>query len=85
MTEQRIERRKRALKLRRKRFNERLKMIANYVHGVALAVLGLGVLRFLFDPAADALEWWRLAVAVFVSFAFEVGALYILGWTQPED
>jgi hypothetical protein len=70
---------------RRKVFNERLKLLVNYAHAVALAVLGFGVLRFALDPAAAPLELGRLAYVAVASLAVEGWAAYLLRYLKPED
>ena len=76
---------RRASKLQRKVFNERLKMFAGYLHGTALAVLGLGALRFAFDPTeADVGTGW-FTLAFVASLAIEGAALYVLGYLRSED
>ena len=70
---------------RRKVFNERLKLVVNFAHAVALAVLGVGVLRFALDPGAASLELSRLVLTGLAALAIEVVALYLLGRLKPED
>ena len=70
---------------RRKVFNERLKLVVNFTHAVALAVLGVGVLRFVLDPRAVPLELGRLLLSGLATLAIEVVALYLLGRLKPED
>ena len=64
---------------RRKVFNERLKLVVNFAHAVALAVPGFGVLRFALDPGAAPLGLGRLALTTFAALAIEAAALYLLG------
>ncbi len=70
---------------RRKVFNERLKLVVNFAHAVALAVLGFGVLRFALDPGAAPLGLGRLALTTLAALAIEAAALYLLGRLKPED
>ena len=70
---------------RRKVWGGRLKLAANYVHAVALAVLGAGVLRFALDPAAAPVGLGRLALVIAASLAVEGAAIYFLGYLRPED
>ena len=70
---------------RRKVFNERLKLVVNFAHAVALAVLGVGVLCFVLDPGAASLELGRLVLTGLAALAIEVVALYLLGRLKPED
>ena len=70
---------------RRKVFNERLKLVVNFAHAVALAVLGVGVLRFVLDPGAAPVELGRLVLTGLAALAIEVLALYLLGRLKPED
>ena len=68
----------------RKRFNERIKMVANYVHGLALAVVGFGVIREAVTPDA-ALDIPRLLAILGASLVMEAFAVYIVGLIRPEE
>ena len=70
---------------RRKVFDERLKLAVNYVHAVALAVLGFGVLRFALDPAAASVGLSRLVLVIAGSLAVEGAGIYFLGYLRLED
>ena len=70
---------------RRKVFNERLKLVVNFAHAVALAVLAVGVLRFVLDPGAAPLGLGRLAMTGLAALAIEALALYLLGRLKSED
>ena len=70
---------------RRKVFNERLKLAVGYLHALALAVLGFGVLRFALDPAAASLTVGRLVYVALVSLALEGLGAYLLRYLKPED
>ena len=52
---------------------------------MALAVLGVGVLRFALDPAAAPVGPSRLALVIAASLAVEGAAIYFLGYLRPED
>ncbi|MEM7566815.1 MAG: hypothetical protein AAF321_06235 [Pseudomonadota bacterium] len=68
----------------RKRFNERIKMVASYVHGLALAVVGFGVIREAVAPDIS-FDGWRLGTIFAVSLATEAVAVYIVGLIRAED
>lgn len=76
---------KRTLKLQRKVFNERLEMFAGYLHGSALAVLGLGALRFAFDPNGTDIGIGWFALIFLFSLAIESLALYLLRYLRSEE
>ena len=66
-------------------FNERLKLGVGYIHAIALAVLGFGLLRFVFDPGGDPIGWGRLVSIILLSFAFEGVAIYLMRYLRSED
>ena len=72
-------------KRRRKVFNERLKLVVSYLHALALAVLGFGVLRYALDPDAASLTAARLVYVALVSLALEGLGVYLLRYLKPED
>ena len=70
---------------RRKVFNERLKLVVSYLHALALAVLGFGVLRYALDLAAASLTAARLVYVALVSLALEGLGVYLLRYLKSED
>lgn len=72
-------------KLKAKRFNERLKLVAAFFHSLALAVLGLGALRLVFDPGAARPGFWLILLAIIGAVVLEAIALYILGKLKAEN
>ena len=69
-------------KQRTKRLNKHIELAANYLNGAGLAVLALGVFRYVLDPGIglDAPSWpWTLGL-VALSGAFHAAAqlLYLL-------
>ena len=70
-------------RLRRKRFNKRLELGINYVHAAGLAVLGFGVVRFIFGDADMRVA--PILVAALISLAIEALAIYLYRYLQSEE
>ena len=79
------DRRRRSLRFKRQKYNKRLELVVGYLHGTALAVLGLGALRFLFDPGIEGISLSWSVLALIISFAIEGGALYLIGYLKDEE
>ena len=72
-------------KLRRKRFNKRLEMLANDLHATALAVLGFGVIRYVSDISGPTIGLLQGGAFLAGSLALELLALYMLGYMRSEE
>ena len=72
-------------KLGRRRFNEALKLSANYVNGGALAVLVFGGVRYIFDAGAPTVGYLRLGLAFVVSLALHAVAVLVVRQLKPEE
>lgn len=72
-------------KLKAKRHNERMKLLATLFQSLALAVFGLSVLRYLLDPAAQPLPMNAVGFAAIGTIASEITAIYLVGNIKAES
>ena len=75
------------LRRRAKRFNKRIELLASYLNGAALAVLALGVFRFVLDasPNAPPIENRTILQLVLLSIALHVLAQVSYALLRPEE
>ncbi|WP_188908195.1 hypothetical protein [Aureimonas endophytica] len=72
-------------KLKAKRLNERLKLSASSNQALALAILSVGGLQYMFDPAAAKPDGQHIMLAVAAGFVLEIVAIYIVGKMKAEN
>ena len=72
-------------KLRAKVWNDRIKSIAAIGQGIALVLVGVGILRFALDPVAPDVGRGQVLLTFIGAVAMEALVLYILGKQRSED
>ena len=72
-------------KRQQKVFNERLKLVVSYVHALAPALLGFGVLRYVLDPIDLSNETLRYVAITAARLGTEGLAVYFLRYLRSED
>ena len=72
-------------KLRNKLWNDQFKLLSTILHNVAIAVFGIGFLRYAFDSSLTQASTIGIVVAISMTIALEMGALYMLRLQRSEN